>query len=117
MARYPAQPLEEKLAWMKERMQGKSAREAKGETVLRAPSPARHRRAQLVQAKIPAHLEMFTVAEVAQMLAVSPSTVRRYFAGKVVMVGRADTTPSRRRYRKFFISRRDLEQWLEEHRR
>jgi hypothetical protein len=116
MARYPGQPLEEKLDWMRERMKAKAAREAEGAVVQRSVSPARYRRGQLLKSEMPAHLRMFRVAEVAEMLGVSPAIVRREFEDRATIIGQSETTPSRRRHRILLISQRDLEEWLEEHR-
>jgi excisionase family DNA binding protein len=52
---------------------------------------------------------MYRVNEVADMLGVSPDTVLRWFRGRAV------AGPGRRR-RTMLISRRDLEQWVAEHR-
>src|SRR6516162_4434587 len=107
MSRYPPQPLEEKLAWMRERMRTKGAETSIGH---RSLSPARHRRHQRQVAEIPAHLRMYRVGEVAEMFGVSPQTVRRWFEGRAVVVGEIKTTKSRRRKRVLLISQRDLEE-------
>jgi hypothetical protein len=106
--------LEEKLAWMRERMRQKV--EKSSQAVQRSLSPARHRRQQRLAVGIPAHLRMFRVSEVAEILGISPQTVRKEFAGRVVVMGQTKTTQSRRRKRILLISQRDLEEWIEEHR-
>jgi len=113
MARYPAQSLEEKLAWMRERMRRKSAAEPR--PVRRAISSARYRSEQSRAAETaPAHLRMYRVAEVAELLRLSPDSVRRLFEGRVAVWGETKTTKSRRRKRIFLISQRDIEEKLEE---
>ena len=131
MPRYPPQPLEQKLAWLRERVrrraeaepdervepqgQGDSAK-GRGAVIRRSISPERHRRQQRQAEETPAHLWMFRPKEVAELLGVSPDTVRRQFENRAVIIGQSVSTKSRRRKRIFLISLRDLEQWLDEHR-
>ena len=104
--------LDERFAWMRARMAERSAHPP---TSTRPLSPARYRRRQ-EQAALPAHLRMLRVTEVAELLGVSPKTVRRWFEKRAVVVGQVRTTKSRQRRRTLLISQQDLEQWISEQR-
>src|SRR5215813_7467889 len=103
MGRYPAQPLEEKLAWMRERQLRKA--EAQAKPIAVAPSPLPPARAE----ETPAQRKMMRVPEVAEELSVSESSVRRWCAKRAVVIkeGRRHTTMP--------FSRRGLEDWKREH--
>lgn len=125
MPRYPRLPLEEKLAWMRERQRTKeeeARRQQEAELratlttaaelhaqlarspVLRAPASGR-----AGQKEIPPERKMWRVDEVAKMLAVSVRTVRRWFNGRAVIVptGPHKTT--------VLISQKALDDWFREH--
>lgn len=80
----------------------------------RLPSEATvRRRERLKAAGVPAHLEMYRVKEVAQMLGVSSQSVLNYFGERGVVI--ADRKPGKKLKRTLLISRQVLEQWLAEH--
>ena len=108
MSRYPAQPLEEKLAWMRERMK------AKVETIPERPlSPVQHRRRQKISSP-QAHLRMYRVGEVAEMWGVSPQTIARWFRDRARVVDRSSPRAKRQR-RVLLISEAELEAFIREH--
>lgn len=106
MARYP-QRLEEKFAWMRERMRQRESRESA------RLSKAAHKRHERLRAERPAHLEMYRLKEVAEMLGVSTRTVGRWFRGRAIAVGNP-ASKGRRARNVVLISRRTLEEWLKE---
>ena len=114
MGKYTSERREELFALMRARMQQR--REiAQGAPSSRPMSQATYRRRERLKAEgIPAHLEMYRINEVAQMLGINPRTVVRWFGDRVVVAGK--TVPGRRRRQTLLISRRDLEQWVAEHR-
>jgi hypothetical protein len=74
---------------MRERMRAKAV---SPKPVHRAVSPAKYRRQRRQAAETPAHLRMFRVNDVAEMLGVSPQSVRRWFEGRATVVGGIQTT-------------------------
>lgn len=104
MSRFPKAPLDERCAWMRERMQAKAQQQESGSPAGRPLSLAR---AQRKKRETPDRFQMYRVPEVAEFLAVSPQTIRRWFAGRATVTGS--------RYRTMLISRQDLEDWLAEH--
>jgi hypothetical protein len=110
MSRYPSQPLEEKLAWLRERMRAKAESPES-----RSLSPAKYRRRKRLAVELPKHLRMFRVVEVAEMLGVSSQTVRRWFKGRVVAVPGPKIKFGRRRFT-LLISQQDLEEFIEAYR-
>lgn len=83
MARYPAQPLEEKLAWMRERQRERRAAEEAER--IRPVSPRASERRSRLDAAPP--VKMYRLKEVADMLGVSLASVRRHFAGRWIKFG------------------------------
>ena len=95
MGRYPARPLEEKEAWMRDR-QRRKAEEASGPgPVVLAPRvpaarpeppkpPARPRQSEPEEGPHPQ--QMLRIRRVAKILDIDESTVRRWFRRHVVVV-------------------------------
>jgi excisionase family DNA binding protein len=111
MASYSPEKRQEMFALMRERM--RLEREAANGAP--PPLPTSAYRRQKAEGGIPAHLEMYRVEEVAEMLGVSRDSVTRWFKDRAVVAG--EPKPGRRPKQTLLISRRDLEEWLEEHRR
>ena len=124
MARYPKQPLEERLAWMRERQRRKqqaeeppapppvpTVREVRARQPLRAlPSvPAKVEPRVPAAPEIPPERKMLRVAQVAKMLSVSRKTVSRWFADRAVVVGSGPVKTT------MLISEQALTDWLAEH--
>ncbi|HXA25591.1 MAG TPA: helix-turn-helix domain-containing protein [Acetobacteraceae bacterium] len=126
MPRYPKQPLEDKLAWMRDRQNQKKAEEdlrAREETrraqvASGASSPAEAILRDLLQTlaaqrqpvrPAPAVTrQMLRVGQVAEILSVSARTVQRWFADRAVIVqGPTKTT--------MLIPQQALDDWLREH--
>jgi hypothetical protein len=89
---------------MRERMQAKAQQAENRDAPVRPLSLAQ---AQRRKRETPARFEMYRVPEVARFFAVSPQTIRRWFAGRATVTGK--------RYRTMLISRQDIEDWLAEH--
>jgi hypothetical protein len=122
MGKYTPERREEKFALMRARMEQlreiheRAANGLPAAPASRPMSESTYRRRERLKAEgFPAHLEMYRVNEVAQMLGVNPRTVVRWFGDRAVVVGMPKKTGSRRR-QTLLISRRDLEEWIEEHR-
>lgn len=93
MGRYPAEPLESKLAWMRAKQDRKRA-----EAPAAVPAPPR-------ESTPP---QFFRAHQVARMLNVSVKTVQRWFRRHAVIVrGGRKTT--------MLISQRALDDWIREH--
>ncbi|PWT71385.1 MAG: hypothetical protein C5B60_10995 [Chloroflexi bacterium] len=137
MARYPAQPLEEKLVWMRQRQRQRQEAEARQQQkdeskfqLSEAQKKELRLWAQVKEALLEANLvirtpsvrtpsaaceetsyerRMLRVGEVAIELGVSVRTVQRWFADRAVIVeaGPRKTT--------MLISRRVLDDWKKEH--
>lgn len=105
MPRYPAQPLEEKLAWMRERQRQRQAAEVYEAPPRRPLTPAKYERRQKL-GEIP---RMLRVGEVAEQLGVSRHSVSRWLRDRGVFVGQGSR-------RIMLISQQDLEDWKREHR-
>lgn len=110
MARYPKQPLEEKEAWMRERMQRKAEAEERGVSVLPL-SETKFEREKLIDQSP----HMLRVKEVAAILGVSISTVQRWFRGRAISATGAPPRPGHRVRRTMLISRHALDKWLKDH--
>jgi excisionase family DNA binding protein len=91
---------------MRERQRAKQAAQ---KPVERAVSFERRQRRERLVGDAPAHLQMYRVAEVAEMFGVSPKTVRRWFQGIAISVEKEGR-------RTLLISRQDLEEWIARHR-
>ena len=107
MPLYPKTPLEEKLAWMRQRQKQK---EVQTEEVVRQREP----RKQSEQRPEPPRLErpgrkMMRVSEVAEILGVSTKSVQRWFRDRAVLV-----RPGLRRTI-MLISEQVLDEWIAEH--
>jgi hypothetical protein len=115
MGKYSPERREQLFALMRARMEQR--REiAQGAPPTRPMSQATYRRRERLKAEgIPAHLEMYRVNEVAEMLGINPRTVLRWFGDRAVVAGKSKVQ-GRRRRQTLLISRRDLEEWVEEHR-
>lgn len=99
MGRYPAEALEDKLVWMRERQRKRQAAEARkiepGRVVPLPPDP-------------PLLPQMLRVGDVAKLLKVSPQTVKRWFLRRAVVVqGPQKIT--------MLIPQRELDDWIREH--
>lgn len=110
MARMSPERREEKFALMRARQQFLEEARQKG-AALRAPSADTLRRREKVKL-IPAHLDMYRVKEVAQMLGVSGKTVQRWFWDRAVKVH--GPGGQHRRKVTLLISRAVLEDWMRE---
>jgi hypothetical protein len=110
---YSQDELEEKYRWMRERQRIKHAIAAGREAPARALTPPAQRRREQ-RKELPAHLEMYRVREVAEMLGVSTQSVLRWFADSAVVV-RPSASGPRRPKRVMLISRAVLEAWMREH--
>lgn len=107
--RYPPQPLEEKLTWMRERQRKRQEQEARSPSHRGATS--RDNPARLAAAPpAPALPQMLRVKQVAKALGVSVKTVRRWFRRRAVIV----RDPGARKS-VMLISQRALEDWIHEH--
>lgn len=129
---HPKRPLEEKLGWMRQRQlekerkaaweqeqESKQLREEQeeaatqraclGETIRQAKLRQAVFEAAPRQREIAPERKMLRVWEVAEILAVSPDTVRRWFAPRAVIVptGPCKTT--------MLISQKALDDWFAEH--
>jgi DNA-binding transcriptional regulator YiaG len=96
MGRYPAQPLEEKEAWMRERQAKRQEKEAQ-------PVAVERQRPGSVQ--LP---QMLRVPQVARALGVSAPTVQNWFRRRAVIV-------RTRRKSIMLIPQRALDDWISEH--
>lgn len=96
MGRYPAEPLESKLAWMRAKQGKKAEREIEpGRFVVPLPDP-------------PLLPQMLRVKQVAELLGVSRQTVERWFGHRAVVVqGRSNKV--------MLIPRRFLDDWIRDH--
>lgn len=108
MPRYPKQPLEDKLAWMREQQRAKAEESRRQEE-----KQAGEKAAQLAAPSTVALLErpsrkMLRVDEVAQILRVSVSTVQRWFRDRAVIVH-----PGPRKTH-MLISEQILDDWIAE---
>ena len=104
MGRYPKEPLEKRLAWMRERQKQKAA---EGEQrPLAAPVASVLATPPRVEATGP---RMLRVKKVAEMLSVSHMSVRRWFAKRAVIVH-----PGPRRTT-MLIPVEALDEWIREH--
>ena len=103
MGRYPAEPLESKLAWMREKQQRNQAAKAKVAERRLAVLPPREASSQLPQ--------MLRVKEVAEALGVSGPTVRIWFARRAVVV----KSPHSKRKSVMLIPQRAFDEWIREH--
>lgn len=82
MGRYTAEPLENKLAWMRERQQRKREKESRHRAPVVVPAPA-----PAASPQPPAPLPQYhKVQKVAQWLGVSDRTVRRWFRKHALIV-------------------------------
>lgn len=116
MPRYPKQPLEQKLAWMRERQRAKEEEaRLKQEAEMKAQLMERAARlhesngaGQVERPSLPSR-RMLRVDEVAKTLRVSVTTVRRWFRHCAVIVhpGPRKTT--------MLISEQILDDWIAEH--
>src|SRR5262245_21829322 len=97
--------LEEKLAWMRARQAERAAREEVGASSKRLPSLERIRKQRKAA---PARFRMIPVGVLAENFAVSPQTIRRWFAdrAKIVVTGKGH-------HRTFLISEQDVDDFLE----
>lgn len=123
MPRYPAKPLEEKLAWMRERQRAKEeeAREKEVDELmtrlmqLNREKAAKAREQMRLDGEPPSDGErppqgrMLRVDEVAARLSVSVSTARRWFADRAIIVH-----PGPRRTT-MLIPQQALDDWFAEH--
>jgi excisionase family DNA binding protein len=100
MPRYPKQPLEERLAWMREKQKQKTEVEAR-------PAPVAPVIVQPPQ--VTTGRQMLRVKKVADMLSVSHMTVRRWFAKRAVIAH-----PGARRTT-MLIPVEALDEWIREH--
>ena len=98
MGRYPAQPLAEKEAWMREE-QRKNAEALKSGPVAVAP-PARP--------EPPVQPQFLRIRQVAKILNVSESTVHRWFRRNVLIVQGP-------RQQTVLIPQRTLDEWIRKH--
>ena len=112
MSRYPKQPLEERLTWMRERQRVKEEelrqkRESELKVQVTAEQAARLSEGQAGTAA--SRRRMMRVGEVAGILRISPRTVQRWFADRAVIVraGRVKTT--------MLISEQMLDDWIRDH--
>jgi excisionase family DNA binding protein len=111
MPRYPKQPLEERLAWMRERQRNKAdeqpqaQKKAKEDTQVAAGAVTTPTEAMrdLLQTR------MLRVNQVAEILSVSHMTVRRWFADRAVIAH-----PGARRTT-MLIPVEALDGWFREH--
>jgi len=122
MGRYPKEPLEDRLLWMRKRQKAKAEKEARAKE--EAPQQAapevtrveamlqdllRHL-AQPVVAERKALPQMLRVEVVADALSVSPRTVYRWFADRAIIV---QTGP---RKTTMLIPQEVFDEWFAEHR-
>jgi hypothetical protein len=111
MPRYPKEPLEDKLAWMRERQREKEAEaRLKQEGELKVQAIA-EQAARLPEGQVgtAARRRMLRVDEVAGILRMSDKTVRRWFRDRAVVVraGRRKTT--------MLISEQILDDFIRDH--
>ena len=104
--------LEEKLAWMRQRQGERAEKEAAGEPFLGRQISLE--KAQRARHEPPDRLRVYRVPEVAEMLHVSQRTVRRWFDGRVKIMGNICSTPKKRRHRVFLITQQDLYDFMNE---
>lgn len=101
MGRYPAEPLEDKLAWMRAKQQRKCAPQAAPRGPSAVPAPPR-------EAARPEPPQMLRINQVAQLLGVSRRTVYRWFGKRCVVI----QGPVRR---VVLIPQRVLDEWVRKH--
>jgi Helix-turn-helix domain len=119
MPRYPKQPLEEKLAWMRQKQDQKQAEaEVRAEEERRRARLAAGERRPAPPPPLPpppvirpawAARQMLRVDQVAGVLSVSTRTVQRWFADRAIIVQTGPTKTT------MLIPEQALDDWFTEH--
>ena len=100
MGRYPATPLADKEAWMREQQRKRPGKEARRGPVAVLPVERR--------SEPPQQHQMLRVKQVAAILGVSVQTVHRWFRKRAVIIqGRHNSM--------MLIPQRTLDDWIREH--
>lgn len=102
MGRYPAEPLEDKLVWMRAKQERRRQREARRIEPHRTTPPP---------SDPPLLPKMLRVKQVAGALGVSETTVRAWFTARAVIV----KSPQSKRKSVMLIPQRAFDDWLREH--
>lgn len=109
MGRYPAESLESKLVWMRERQRRRQEKESKFLLVRSSVESRALAEEAEVQLQPSAELpQMLRVRQVAKALGVSLPSVYRWFRDRSVIV-------QGRRKSMMLIPRRALDEWIREH--
>lgn len=103
MGRYPAEPLESKLRWMRAKQERKRESSAAVAEVRRGPTVAPLPPASSLP-------QMLRVKAVAKALGVSETTVRIWFAPRAIIV----KSPQSKRKSVMLIPQRAFDDWLRE---